>query len=85
MNGIITSFRRGRTTQYNNQMIVQVENVTGKEDAEKLVGKKVKYVTEGKNQILGEVRSAHGNKGCIRVLFEKGMPGQAVGRAVEIQ
>ncbi len=87
MEGIITSFRRGRTTQYNNQMIVKPEGIENKEDAQKLVGKKVTFVTEGKDKkkIVGEIRAAHGNKGGVRVLFEKGMPGQAVGRKVTIE
>ena len=87
MEGIITSFRRGRTTQYNNQMIVKPESVEDKDNAQKLVGKKVKFITSGKDkkEIIGEVRSAHGNKGGVRVLFEKGMPGQAVGQKVIIE
>jgi len=31
------------------------------------------------------VRSPHGNKGALRVLFERGMPGQAIGTKVELQ
>ncbi|MCB1084399.1 MAG: 50S ribosomal protein L35ae, partial [Simkania sp.] len=44
---------------------------------------KVVYNT-GKKDITGEVRSAHGNSGALRVLFETGMPGQAIGKTVAI-
>ncbi|MFC1648833.1 50S ribosomal protein L35ae [Nanoarchaeota archaeon] len=83
MQGRISSFRRGVHHTYSNQMIVIAEGIDKKEAAEKLVGKKVVYNT-GKRDILGEVRSAHGNHGALRVLFESGMPGQALGAEVKI-
>ncbi len=84
MEGRISSFRRGRHHTYSNQMIVVVDGYEDKEDAEELVGKKVVYDT-GKKEIEGEVRDTHGNSGAIRVLFERGMPGQALGSEVEIE
>jgi large subunit ribosomal protein L35Ae len=83
MNGIIVNYKGGKHTQVTNQMIIKVSDVNSKEAAEKLVGKKVKYNT-GKKDITGEVRSAHGNSGAIRVLFETGMPGQAIGKQVTL-
>lgn len=83
MNGIIVNYKGGKHTQVTNQMIVAVAGVSSREDAAKLVGKKVTYNT-GKKDMVGEVRSAHGNSGAIRVLFETGMPGQAVGKSVSI-
>jgi len=66
-------------------MIVVVENVTSKEEAEKLVGKTVTWKSPADKEIKGSVRSAHGGKGAIRVAFETGMPGQSVATSVEIQ
>lgn len=83
MKGRIVNFRRGKETTYHNQMIIQTEKSTDKEKAKKLVGKEVVYDT-GKQKIKGEVRSSHGNSGAIRVMFEKGMPGQSLGKEVEI-
>lgn len=86
MEAIIINFKRGRKTQTTNQMIIQALGVD-KQKAESLVGKKVVYTCEGKDkkQITGEIRSAHGNSGAMRVLFEKGMPGQAIGQKVEVK
>ena len=86
MKARIASYRRSRRTQYGNQMIVESADVTSKEAAEKLVGKKVTWTIDGKNKttIAGEVRAAHGGKGALRVLFERGMPGQALGSEVTI-
>ncbi|MDD9953090.1 MAG: 50S ribosomal protein L35ae [Candidatus Woesearchaeota archaeon] len=84
MEGVIHNYKRGPHRVTPNQMIVLVDSVSDKEAAAKLVGKKVVYNT-GKKDIAGEVRAAHGNKGALRVLFETGMPGQAIGKAVSIQ
>lgn len=65
-------------------MVVLVKGVENREAAGKLVGKKVTYNT-GKKEIAGEIRSAHGNKGAVRVLFETGMPGQAIGQKVSLK
>jgi large subunit ribosomal protein L35Ae len=84
MKGVISNFRRGRHRQCNNQMIILVDGIENREKAAALVGKKVVWKSPAKKEISGEVRGAHGNKGALRVLFEKGMPGQSVGQKVEI-
>jgi len=84
MKGVIVNFRTARHHQYDNQMIVRVDSLDSRDKASKLVGKKVVWMTPTKKEITGEVRSAHGNKGALRVLFEKGMPGQSVGQEVKI-
>ena len=55
--------------------------------AAKLVGKEVVWTSIGKvaKKIRGYVSSAHGNKGVIRAIFEKVLPGQAVTTEVEIK
>lgn len=84
MEGIISNFRQGRHHTYGNQMVIISETLKNRADAEKLVGKKVTWHT-GKKDIVGEIRSAHGNSGALRVLFETGMPGQSVGQKVKIE
>ncbi|MDD5086296.1 MAG: 50S ribosomal protein L35ae [Candidatus Nanoarchaeia archaeon] len=85
MEGIISNFRGGRHTQYGNQMILIVDGVDSKEKAEKLVDKKVVWSSSSGKQITGKVRAVHGGKGAVRVLFEKGMPGQSIGQKVKIE
>ena len=84
MKGTIVNFRGGRHTIYHNHMIIIVDGVTSKDKAKELVGKSVVFTTEGKNDMTGKVASSHGNKGAIRVIFERGMPGQAIGKSVKI-
>lgn len=85
MEGQITNFRRGRHTVSSNQMIVEVVGIKNKEEAYKLVGKEVVWTSTGKKEIKGKITKAHGNSGALRVKFDTGMPGQAVGTRVNIK
>jgi len=78
------NFRRGRHVQTPNQMIIDV-GADSKDKAEKLVGKKVTFTTLSGKKIMGKVSASHGNKGMVRVLFEKGLPGQAIGQKVVVE
>ena len=82
MKGVIVSYRTGRHTQNPYQMIVKVEGVNTKEEAEKIIGKEVVWKTPTNKEIKGNVSGAHGNKGVVRVRFKKGMPGQSLGTEV---
>jgi len=53
-------------------------------DASGLVGKEVVWTSSTGKKINGKVSSAHGNKGMIRAIFEKGLPGQAMNDDLEI-
>ena len=79
MDGKIINYRRGKRTQTTNQMIIVSDN------KESILGKDVVYVTESNKEIKGKVSAKHGNKNAFRVIFEKGMPGQAIGRNVIIK
>ena len=86
MEGLILNFRRSRHRTYGNQMIINVSGIDNKEKAAKLVGKTVSWTAPGKEkkEIKGKISAAHGNKGVLRVLFERGMPGQSIGNTVKI-
>ena len=36
-------------------------------------------------KVKTKIRGAHGNKGVVRAIFEKGLPGQAITTKVEIK
>ncbi len=86
MEGVIVNFRGGRRTRMTRptHLIVQVKGVSDKKKAEGLVGKKITWKSPGTKQISGKIASAHGSKGAVRAIFERGMPGQAIGTKVEI-
>lgn len=53
--------------------------------AEKFVGKNVEWKSDAGKIIKGKISSAHGNKGLVRAIFEKGLPGQAITTEVEVK
>jgi len=65
-------------------MIIQPEGSANVDSAKALVGKKVSWKSPAGKVLPGKISAAHGRKGCVRALFETGMPGQAVGQRVEI-
>jgi large subunit ribosomal protein L35Ae len=85
MDGIIINFRRGKKTMTTNQMVVEIDETSKQEEATKLIGKQVTYLTSAGNAIKGKVSGTHGKNGNVRVLFERGMPGQAIGQKVKIE
>jgi len=82
MNGQIINFRGGVHTQKGNHMIIKAEGVENREEAEKLIDKKVTWKSPAGKELNGRVASAHGNNGCVRVIFETGMPGQSLSEMV---
>ena len=88
MKGVIAAFRGSHKTRRGNQLIVYPDSVKSKKEAVALEGKKVVWNNpEGKKKVTisGYVSKAHGGKGALRVVFEKGLPGQSLGTKVEIE
>ena len=84
MKGKIVNYRGGRRTQYTNQFVILPEGFSKKEEAKKIMGKKVEWTTPSGKKISGKVTRVHGSKGAVIGKFEKGLPGQALGTEVEI-
>ncbi|MCL5011442.1 MAG: 50S ribosomal protein L35ae [Candidatus Marsarchaeota archaeon] len=85
MKGIIVNYRRSRHSAYTNHLIVEVEGVKTKTEASKLIGKKVVWISKGGRKIRGKIAASHGGKGEVRIITEKGLPGQAVGNSINIE
>ena len=84
MKAVISNFRSGRHTQSFNQMVIEIDISKNKEQASKYIGKTVVFKTFAGREIKGKVAAVHGNKGRVRAIFETGMPGQSLGKTVEI-
>lgn len=81
---ILIQFRRGRRTIKEKHFLIEVEGSDSREKASKFVGKEVVWTSPAKKEIKGKIASAHGNKGVVRAIFEKGLPGQAIGTEVKL-
>ena len=85
MKGKVIQFRRGRHTVHEKHFLIEIEDVDTREKAGKLAGKEVEWKSPAGKIIKGKISAAHGNKGVVRAIFEKGLPGQAVTTEVEIK
>ena len=65
--------------------LIEIEGVDSKEKASKFIGKEVEWKSPAGKIIKGKISATHGNKGVVRAIFEKGLPGQAVTTSVEIK
>lgn len=81
----VVQFRRGRKTVHERHFLIEIEGVNDRKSAEKYIGKVVEWKSPAGKIITGKIASAHGNKGVVRAIFEKGLPGQAVTTKVELK
>lgn len=84
--GKVIQFRRGRHVVHEKHFILDF-GMKDKKEAEKLIGREVSWTSSGKEKkiIKGKISAAHGNKGLVRAIFERGLPGQAVTTDVEMK
>ena len=83
--GKIVQFRRGRHVIHNRHYLIEIEGLDNREKAAKFVDKEVVWKSSAGKEIVGRVSSAHGNKGVVRAIFEKGLPGQSITTDVQIK
>lgn len=79
----VVQFRRSRKRIHERHFIIDV-NAKNRAEAEKFVGKGVSWSSPAGKKIPGKISSLHGNKGLVRAIFEKGLPGQARNNDVEV-
>lgn len=84
MKGIIVQFRRSRHRIKERHYLLDL-GMTNREEAKKLTGKMVEWKSSSGKMISGKISDAHGSKGLVRAIFEKGLPGQAVTDLVEVK
>ena len=83
--GRVIQFRRGRHTITEKHFLIEIDGLKTRKEAEKFVGKEVEWKSPAGKIIKGKISGAHGNKGVVRAIFERGLPGQAITTGVEIK
>jgi large subunit ribosomal protein L35Ae len=81
--GRITNYQVGNKSQTPNVCLIEFKGITSSSEAGKLVGQKVAWKS-GKSLRVGQVLSLHGRNGMVRVRFNPGVPGQAIGTVVKL-
>jgi len=86
MKAKVVQFRRGRHVVHERHFLLDC-GAKNRQEAGKFVGKSVIWESKGKEKkkIHGKISFAHGNKGLVRAIFERGLPGQAVVNADEVE
>ena len=84
MKAQVIQFRRGRQTYKPRHFILDVGSKS-REESEKFIGKDVEWKSPAGKIIKGKISACHGNKGLVRAIFEKGLPGQAITTEVEVK
>ena len=79
----VIQFRRSKNKIKDRHYLIEV-GAKNREEAAKWVGKDVSWKSSSGKIIKGKISAAHGNKGIVRAIFEKGLPGQAMTTEVEI-
>lgn len=82
--GKVVQFRRSLKHIHERHFILDV-GCKDKDEAAKLVGKTAVWTSEAGKKIEGKVSGSHGNKGLIRAIFVRGLPGQAINTEVEVK
>ena len=85
MKAKVLGFRRGKKTYTPRHFILEFDKVTNRAEAKALEGKKVVWKSPAGKKLHGVVSVPHGNKGHVRVIFEKGLPGQAINDEVDVE
>lgn len=84
MEGIVVQFRRGRHRIHEKHYLLDL-GMGNRGEASKLVGKEVEWKSPAGKVIKGKISSTHGNKGLVRAIFEKGLPGQAITTSIKLE
>ena len=66
-------------------MIIKPAGIENLEGAKPLIGKKAVWKSPAGKEISGTITKEHGRNGCVRAIFDTGMPGQSIGTKVEIK
>lgn len=84
MKGKVVQFRRGVNTIHERHFLLDFGLKT-RTEAGTLKGRVVEWKSPAGKIIKGKVSAPHGNKGLVRAIFERGLPGQAVTTEVEVK
>ena len=81
--GTIVNYRIGIGTQNPKECLIQFAHVNSASLAGQLINRKVVW-KQGDSKFIGKIVGSHGKKGVVKVKFQKGVPGQALGTTVEL-
>ncbi len=82
--GIVIQFRRGKHRIHEKHYLLDI-GMQSREEAKTMTGKDVEWTSPSGKVIKGKISDAHGNKGLVRAIFERGLPGQAITTEINLK
>ena len=80
---LFIGYSRGRHTQKSHHILVKIEQFDDKGAAE-FIGRKVTWESPSGNILTGKIVNIRGGNGVLKAIFKKGLPGQAIGKELNI-
>jgi len=77
------NYRKGIKTQTPSECLIKFSDMDSIVQEGQLIGQKVVWKGE-KKALFGKIKSFHGKNGVVIVKFKKGLPGQAIGKKVQL-
>lgn len=84
MKGIVVQFRRGKKVIHERHYLLDL-GLKSRAEAKGFAGKEVSWKSPSGKIIKGKISDAHGNKGIVRAIFERGLPGQAITTEIDVK
>ena len=81
---LFVNYLGGRHTKRNKQVLVKIDQVDDKNKAAKYIGRKVTWKSPSGNTLTGKIISVRGGNGVLKAIFRKGLPGQSIGKELNI-
>ena len=81
--GKIVNYRIGIRRQNPRECLIQFAHINSASLACQLIQRKVVW-KQGTCKLIGKIAGSHGKNGVVKVKFQKGVPGQALGTSVEL-
>jgi len=82
-----SGYRRGKSVQNENIVLVKIEGLNSKKEAHYYLGKRLVYIYKtkrGYKTIWGRIMSQHGNNGVVKARFSKNLPPKGIGSTLRV-
>ncbi|MHA1379799.1 MAG: 50S ribosomal protein L35ae [Candidatus Helarchaeota archaeon] len=84
MTGTIMNYRRGKHITHPRHILIQFDGYENDKKAAVLIGREVAWETRSGKLMRGKIVATHGRNGVVRAIFQKGLPGEALGTKLKI-
>lgn len=81
---VFLGYRGGLRNKLNKQILIKIDQIDDKDKAAAYIGKKATWKTQRGNLIVGTIVGVLGGNGVLKVRMRNGLPGQAIGKELNI-